>query len=103
MLAAVAARVRAAGLNVVAEQSVPFPAAVPRWSGCWPNPTWLHLWPEQGRATFDLHVCDYRASNAGKAERLRDALDTLCFAPGSSDWRELAIAGGTSASRTAGA
>ena len=104
MLAAVTAQVRAVGLNVVAEQSVPFPGggATLVWVLAESHLV-LHLWPEQDRATLDLHVCDYRASNAGKAERLRDALDTLCFAPGSSDWRELAIAGGASASRTAGA
>ena len=104
MLAAVTARVQVAGLNVVTEQSVPCPGggATLVWVLAESHVV-MHLWPEQDRASLDLHVCDYRASNAEKAERLRDALDTLCFAPGSSDWRELAISGGSSASRMSGA
>ncbi len=49
----------------------------------------LHCWAAEGYATIDLHVCDYRRSNAAKAVDLRRRLDEFCFAPGSSDWREL--------------
>ena len=56
-------------------------------------PLVLHLWPERGCATLDLHVCDYRDSNRDKARRLRDALAALCFAHGSASWRELASGG----------
>ena len=91
LLAAVAGTVREAGLHVVAEQAVPF-------TGGGATLVWvlaeshlvLHLWPELGLATVDLHVCDYRDSNRVKAHRLRDALAALCFAPGSAAWRELA-------------
>ena len=92
LLTAVTARVRAAGLQVVAEHAVPFPAggATLVWVLAESHLV-LHLWPEHGQATVDLHVCDYRAGNAARARRLRDALDALCFAPGSSTWRELAV------------
>ena len=92
LLAAVTARVRAAGLQVVAEHAVPFPAG--GTTLVWvlaESHLVLHLWPEHGRATIDLHVCDYRDGNAARARRLRDALDAFCFAPGSSTWRELAV------------
>ena len=95
LLAVVAAAVREAGLRVVADQAVPF-------TGGGATLVWVlaeshlvvHLWPERGRATVDLHVCDYRDSNRVKARRLRDALAALCFAPGSAAWRELAVGGG---------
>ena len=51
----------------------------------------LHLWPEEGYATVDLHVCDYRESNAAKARRLREELARLCFAAGSGEWQEMAV------------
>ncbi len=92
LLAVVAAAVDEAGLQVVADQAVPF-------TGGGATLVWvlaeshlvLHLWPELGRATVDLHVCDYRASNRAKANRLRDALAALCFAPGSGAWQEVTI------------
>ena len=98
LLAVIAAAVREAGLQVVADQAVPF-------TGGGATLVWvlaeshlvLHLWPELDRATLDLHVCDYRDSNRVKAHRLRDSLTDLCFAPGSAAWRELAIGGGAAA------
>ena len=92
LLTAVTARVRDAGLQVVAEHAVSFPAggATLVWVLAESHLV-LHLWPEHDRATVDLHVCDYRDGNAARARRLRDALDALCFAPGSSNWRELAV------------
>ncbi len=94
LLAVVAAAVREAGLQVVADQAVEF-------AGGGATLVWvlaeshlvLHLWPELSRATLDLHVCDYRDSNRVKARRLRDALTALCFAPDSAAWRELAVGG----------
>ena len=80
------------GLAVVAQQAVPF-------AGGGLTLVWvlaeshlvLHLWPEEGYATVDLHVCDYRTSNAEKAQRLREELDRMCFRPGSGEWREMAV------------
>ncbi len=94
LLAAVSAEVAAAGLQVMAEQAVPFPGggATLVWVLAESHLV-LHLWPEEGHATLDLHICDYRAENEARARRLRDALDSFCFAPGSSSWRELAVGG----------
>lgn len=95
LLTAVSDAVRDAGLQVVADQAVPF-------TGGGATLVWvlaeshlvMHLWPELGRATIDLHICDYCDSNREKAQRLRDALVELCFAPGSDAWRELSVADG---------
>ena len=94
LLATVGAAVREAGLQVVADKAVPFVSggATLVWVLAESHLV-LHLWPELDRATLDLHVCDYRESNRDKARRLRDALETLCFAPGSAAWRELAVGG----------
>ena len=95
LLTAVSDAVRDAGLQIVADQTVPF-------TGGGATLVWvlaeshlvMHLWPELGRATIDLHICDYRDSNREKAQRLREALAALCFAPGSDAWRELSVANG---------
>ena len=49
----------------------------------------FHVWGPEGYGTFDLHVCDYRRSNADKAERLKAALEASCFTAGSATWQEL--------------
>ena len=94
LLRAVTAQVDAAGLQVMAEQAVPFPGggATLVWVLAESHLV-LHLWPEEDHVTIDLHICDYRAENEARARRLRDALDLFCFAPGSSTWCELAVAG----------
>ncbi len=51
----------------------------------------LHLWAEEGFATIDLHVCDYRGSNAARARRLAERLGEDCFRAGSAAWRELEV------------
>ena len=94
LLARVKQRVSDCGLEVVAQQAVPF-------AGGGLTLVWvlaeshlvLHLWPEEGYATVDLHVCDYRESNAEKARRLREELERLCFGAGSGEWREMAVGG----------
>ena len=96
LLALVTQRVRDCDLKVVATQAVPYDNG--GLALVWvlaESHLVLHLWPEEGCATVDLHVCDYRASNAGRARRLREALDELCFAPGSGVWREMAVGGVT--------
>lgn len=49
----------------------------------------LHYWPGEGYATLDLHVCDYRASNAERAAILIESLTDFCFVSGSATWQEL--------------
>ena len=85
LLAVIAAAVREAGLQVVADQAVPF-------TGGGATLVWV-----LAESHLVLHVCDYRDSNRVKAHRLRDSLTELCFAPGSAAWRELAIGGGAPA------
>lgn len=94
LLAEVSARVDAAGLQVMAEQAVPFPGggATLVWVLAESHLV-LHLWPEEDHVTIDLHICDYRSENEARARRLRDALDHFCFAPGSSSWSALAVGG----------
>ena len=92
LLGRVSAEVGAAGLQVMAEQAVPFPGggATLVWVLAESHLV-LHLWPEEDHVTIDLHICDYRSENEARARRLRDALDGFCFAAGSSSWRELAV------------
>lgn len=52
----------------------------------------LHYWGEEGFATIDLHICDYRDSNAAKAEKLVVMLEELCFRPRTASWERLALA-----------
>lgn len=51
----------------------------------------LHHWEAEGFATLDLHICDYRQSNAGKAAALRQRLEEFCFRPETAEWRELEL------------
>ena len=49
----------------------------------------LHHWAEEGYATIDLHVCDYRESNAAKAGLLIESLAGFCFQPGTENRNEI--------------
>jgi S-adenosylmethionine/arginine decarboxylase-like enzyme len=51
----------------------------------------IHLWQSEGFATIDLHVCDYTRCNAGKAQRLKEILSSICFEPHTETWRELVL------------
>lgn len=91
-VAEVRALVDGAGLSVVDDRVVEFPGG--GLTVVWvlaESHLVLHLWPEEGAATLDLHVCDYRDSNAVAARDLAQALDRYLFAPGSSNWRELSV------------
>ena len=94
LLAEVGATVESCGLQVVAQQAVPFDGG--GFTLVWvlaESHLVLHLWPERGYATADLHVCDYRVSNADRARQACSALSALCFAPGSGYWNEMAVGG----------
>ena len=94
LLALIAERVVDCGLEVVAETAVPFDNG--GLTLVWvlaESHLVLHVWPEQGCATVDLHVCDYNTSNAEKARRLRHELAEMCFAQGSGQWREMVVGG----------
>ncbi len=51
----------------------------------------MHLWPEQGYATLDLHVCDYNGSNRDAAHALVERLTAYCYVDGSESWREMEL------------
>ena len=92
LLGRIAGLVSDGGLEVMAQQAVPFDNG--GLTLVWvlaESHLVLHLWPEEGYATVDLHVCDYRTSNAEKARRLREELNRLCFAGESGEWREMAV------------
>ncbi len=80
------------GLGVMAKHSVSFPGG--GLTLVWvlaESHLVIHYWPEEGYATIDLHVCDYRSSNALKARRLVRALEAFCFTAGSARWSELEL------------
>ena len=80
------------GLNIVAEHATGFDQGGKTLA--WilaESHLVLHLWMEEGFATLDLHVCDYRRSNVEGANRLRKRLDEVCFAGGVGEWREMSV------------
>lgn len=81
-----------AGLGVMSKQAVPFPGG--GLTLVWvlaESHLVIHHWPEEGYVTIDLHVCDYKSSNALKARRLVEKLEGLCFSSGSARWQELEL------------
>lgn len=82
-------RVADSGLAVVERQAVPFPGG--GLTLVWvlaESHLVLHYWAEEGFATIDLHICDYRGSNAANARRLVESLRRFCFVEGSDGWHE---------------
>ncbi|MBD2103629.1 S-adenosylmethionine decarboxylase family protein [Leptolyngbya sp. FACHB-261] len=54
----------------------------------------LHFWPEKGKISVDIHVCDYQQNNRNKAEKLAQLLTLNISGNGNSDsWHYLAISG----------
>ncbi|MCP4201056.1 MAG: hypothetical protein GY769_03895 [bacterium] len=90
LIGAVAALVRRAELEVVGHRLVEFENG--GLTAVWvlaESHLVLHHWAQEGYATIDLHVCDYRDSNAAKAAKLVESLTAFCFADDSATWREL--------------
>jgi S-adenosylmethionine/arginine decarboxylase-like enzyme len=82
-------RVRDSGLAAVARQAVPFPdGGLTAVLVLAESHLVIHHWAEEGYATIDLHICDYRGSNAAKARRLVASLRRFCFVDGSDRWQE---------------
>jgi len=77
------------GLAVVARRAVPFPGG--GLTLVWvlaESHLVLHHWAEEGYATIDLHICDYRGSNAANARHLVESLRRFCFQEASDSWHE---------------
>lgn len=90
LIGRVTALVRGAGLEVVGHRLVEFDNG--GLTAVWvlaESHLVLHHWGHEGYATIDLHVCDYRVSNAVKAASLIESLTVFCFADATVTWREL--------------
>jgi S-adenosylmethionine decarboxylase len=47
----------------------------------------LHFWPELGKVTIDIHVCDFQNYNAIKAQQVTERLTAmLCDRPATAEW-----------------
>ena len=75
---------REAGLTVVGEQWVAFPAQPVGPGGITgmlllsESHLAVHTWPEHAGVTLDVYVCNFSADNSAKAERLmRELVSTL--------------------------
>jgi S-adenosylmethionine/arginine decarboxylase-like enzyme len=80
------------GLTVVAEKAVAYDNGGSTFA--WilaESHLVLHVWMDEGFATVDLHICDYKASNADKARRLVGRLARRFFEPQTETWRELVV------------
>ena len=51
----------------------------------------LHYWPEKGKLSIDIHVCDYQQSNREKAEVLASLLGRS-LSPTPVEWHYLTLA-----------
>lgn len=92
LLERVARLVTGSGLGVVGRQAVPFPGG--GLTLVWilaESHLVLHYWPEEATATIDLHVCDYRRSNAERARELAARLAELLFVAGTERWQDLEV------------
>ena len=70
------------GVGVMSRQAVPFPGGA--YTFVWvlaESHLVIHHWPEEGYATIDLHICDFKSSNSFRARRVVRALEELCFQP----------------------
>ena len=84
--------IRDCGLSIISEHSAGF-------EGGGATLVWilaeshlvLHLWKPEGFATIDLHVCDFKSSNADAARRLRTELSEFCFGTGQATWQEVIV------------
>ena len=100
LIAEIVALVETAGLEVVAHQRAAFDNGGQTF--VWvlaESHLVVHHWAEEGFCTIDLHVCDYRSSNADRARSPAGGLEELCFVAGTFTWRELELesAGSTTA------
>lgn len=54
----------------------------------------LHVWPEEGKVSIDIHVCDYQQDNQAKAAHLAQLLSLqISGSPNQDAWKYVSIAG----------
>ncbi|HEY9648812.1 MAG TPA: S-adenosylmethionine decarboxylase [Chroococcidiopsis sp.] len=52
----------------------------------------LHFWPEEGKVSIDIHVCDYQQSNHAKAKQLTHLFTLhLSGSDRDHDWHHLSL------------
>ena len=51
----------------------------------------LHFWPEKGKITVDIHICDFQQDNQPKAEKLAHLLERA-LSENPVTWHSLSIA-----------
>jgi S-adenosylmethionine decarboxylase len=93
LLAAVTECVAAARLTAVANVAYTFqPQGVSAVVVLEESHVAVHLWPERGRATVDIHVCDYSGDNEQKALHLAQLLGgRLSDSTDLSQWHRLTV------------
>jgi S-adenosylmethionine decarboxylase len=93
-LAALKQAVQAVGLHLVSETAYTFqPQGISAVVLLAESHVALHFWPELGKVTVDIHVCDFHQDNLTKAKQLAEILSELMSDRGqSSDWHTLSIA-----------
>jgi S-adenosylmethionine decarboxylase len=53
----------------------------------------LHFWPELGKVTLDIHVCDFQNCNASKAKHVSELLAlALCDCSTNAKWHYFKVA-----------
>jgi len=51
----------------------------------------IHFWPEKGKVTVDVHVCDFQTSNQQKAKTLTQLLSACISENQPTHWQYLAM------------
>lgn len=84
--------VKLAGLNAVNEAAFTFqPQGVSAVLLLEESHVAIHFWPEKGKITVDIHICDFHQDNQPKAEKLAHLLE-LELSESSAEWRSLSLA-----------
>ncbi|NJP10800.1 MAG: S-adenosylmethionine decarboxylase [Leptolyngbyaceae cyanobacterium RU_5_1] len=92
-LARLNAVVKQAGLTPVSETAFTFqPQGVSAVVLLEESHVALHFWPEKGKVTVDIHICDFYQDNQPKAEKLARLL-ALEISNTPAEWRCLSLTG----------
>jgi len=83
--------VNAAGLNAVNEAAFTFqPQGVSAVLLLEESHVAIHFWPEKGKITVDIHICDFHQDNQPKAQKLAHLLE-LELSEHSGQWHSLSL------------
>ncbi len=83
--------VHAAGLTIVNETAFTFqPQGVSAVLLLAESHVAIHFWPEKGKITVDIHICDFHQDNQPKARHLADRL-AACLSSSPAAWHTLSL------------